>query len=162
MGMNWLPEAAEKAASLWKSGLAASLIAVQLEKTRNAVIGKIHRMGLKNTDRPPESRVRKKPVFKPRAEKPAVQVAAFVPVPEDPELITDPDRIHPDDAAIPESQRRQIWELTSQTCKFPVGRPGAPDFFCCAAPVLEGYIYCSNHCARAYRPAEPISLVGVR
>ena len=160
MGIYWAPEAAEQAASLWKSGWAASLIANELEKTRNAVIGKIHRMGLKNTDRPAESRLRKKPVFKPRVAKVEVQQAAFVPVPEDPELITDPDRIHPDDAAIPESQRRQIWELTSQMCKFPVGRPGASDFFCCGAKPMDGCIYCRSHAERCFKPADPISLVG--
>ncbi len=158
----WAPETAEKAACLWKAGLAASLIAEQVEKTRNSVMGKIFRMGLRNNARPPESRVRKKPVFKPREAKPVAQKAAFVPVPEDPELITDPDRIHPDDAAIPMKQRRQIWELTSKMCKFPVGRPGTSDFFCCGGKPLEGYIYCRSHAERSYRAADPISLVGVR
>lgn len=162
MGILWAPEAVEKAVCLWNAGLSGHLIAEELNKTRNAVMGKIFRLGLKNSARPPESRVRKKPVFKPRAPKPEVQKAAFVPVPEDPELITDPDRIHPDDAAIPMKQRRQIWELTSQTCKFPVGRPGMGDFFCCGAKPLDGYIYCGPHCARTYKPADPVSLEGCR
>lgn len=160
MGIFWAPEAAEQVVCLWKAGLSGHLIAEKLNKTRNAVMGKIFRLGLKNDARPPEIRVRKKPVFKPRPERLETQKAAFVPVPEDPELITDPDRVHPDDAAIPESQRRQIWELTSQMCKFPVGRPGAVGFFFCAAPVLEGYIYCRSHAGRCFRPADPVSIVG--
>lgn len=60
-------------------------------------------------------------------------------------------------ARIPESQRRTLLELTKDTCRFPVGDPGHPDFFYCGAAPLKGYSYCANHCAHAFRPTQPIS-----
>jgi GcrA cell cycle regulator len=157
MQQNWAPEAAEKAATLWKSGLSASFIADELKVTRNAVIGKLHRMGLSNTSRPQEIRVRKKIVRKPR---PKTAKASFTPAPEDASLIADPDRLHPFDAAIPKKQRRQTWELTDKTCKFPVGIPGVPSFYHCGGKTLEGFPYCTEHCSRSYQTTLPVSLIG--
>ena len=156
--MIWTMEAAEQAASLWKSGLAASLVAEELGRTRNSVIGKLHRMGLTDSSRPQEIRIRKKPVYRPRPQRPK---AAFTPAPEDDSLKDNPDRLHPFDAAIPQKQRRQTWELTEKTCKWPIGIPGHPDFAHCGGESLEGYIYCESHCSRAFQPAQPISMVGV-
>ncbi len=154
----WTAEAAEKVSALWKSGLAASLIAEELGRTRNAVIGKIHRMGLCNASRPQEIRIRKKPVYRPRPKNPR---AAFTPAPEDRSLIANPDRLHPFDAAIPKKQRRQTWELTGKTCKFPVGVPGDVGFFHCGGTSLTGFPYCSDHCARAFAPTQPINEAGI-
>jgi GcrA cell cycle regulator len=159
MSMIWTPEDTEKAVTRWKEGYAASLIAEELKVTRNAVIGKLHRMGLTNSDRPKETRIRKKSVYRPRQK---TTKAAFTPAPDDPILITDPDRLHPFDAAIPKKQRRQTWELTSKMCKFPVGRPGASDFFHCGGKQLEGYVYCESHAARCLIPTQPIMLGGIR
>ena len=158
MQESWTAEAAEKVSALWKSGLAASLIGEELGRSRNSVIGKIHRMGLCNASRPQEIRIRKKPVYQPRPKKPR---AAFTPAPEDRSLIANPDRLHPFDAAIPKKQRRQTWELTDKTCKFPVGVPGASDFFHCGGRSLEGYVYCADHAARCLVPAVAINESGI-
>jgi GcrA cell cycle regulator len=149
---NWAPEAAEKAAALWKSGLSASFIADELKVTRNAVIGKLHRMGLS------KSRVRKKPVFRP---KPKTFKAKFTTAPEDESLAANPDRLHPFDAAIPKKQRRQTWELTSKTCRWPIGIPGHRDFGHCGGKTLDGYVYCRNHCERAFVPTQAICEAGI-
>ena len=158
MQESWTAEAAEKVSALWKSGLAASLIADELGRTRNAVIGKIHRMGLCNASRPQEIRIRKKPVYRPRPQKPK---AAFTSAPEDDSLKDNPDRLHPFDVAIPKKQRRQTWELTEKTCKFPVGIPGDPSFFHCGGIPLNGYIYCESHVERCYTPTQPVSEAGI-
>jgi GcrA cell cycle regulator len=158
MQETWTAEAAETVSALWKSGLTASLIADELGRTRNSVIGKLHRMGLSNSDRPQEIRVRKKPVYRPRPKKPR---AAFTPAPEDKSLIANPDRLHPFDAAIPKKQRRQTWELTDKTCRFPVGIPGATSFFHCGASPLSGYKYCVDHVERCYTPVQPVSEAGI-
>ena len=45
--MSWTYERVEKLKQLWEEGLTASRIAAELgEVTRNAVIGKAHRLGL--------------------------------------------------------------------------------------------------------------------
>ena len=52
-GMNWTDERVEKLKRLWSEGLSASQIAAQLGGvSRNAVIGKAHRLGLKSRPSP--------------------------------------------------------------------------------------------------------------
>lgn len=150
----WPQEDTDRAVSMWKAGHSASVIGETVGKSRNAVIGKMHRLGLKNSDRTVTTRVPKKRVQKPKLK------AAFVPAADDPSLIKDPDRVHPFDAAIPMRQRKQTWELTSKTCRFPVGVPGASDFFHCGGKVLDGYVYCEDHAARCLVPVEPIVIGG--
>lgn len=52
------------------------------------------------------------------------------------------------DEEIPIKQRKTLFELTSQTCRWPVGE-GADLFFCGALPV-PAHPYCAGHLARAY------------
>ena len=163
--MMWSPERAEQASSLWKAGMSAGIIADQMgDVTRNAVIGKIKRMGLSKEDRPPNTHIRKRPPTPPKREpRPKVLKVKppFVWSPEDPELATNPNKLHEFDAAIPMEQRKQVWELTGKTCRFPVGVPGAADFFFCGGDILDGYIYCSVHAGRCFRPSDPINMAGI-
>jgi GcrA cell cycle regulator len=56
------------------------------------------------------------------------------------------------DADIPLAQRRSLLDLSSQTCRWPVGDPDHHEvFFFCGAPPLNGKPYCARHCARACR-----------
>ena len=49
--MNWTDERVETLKKLWADGLSASQIAAELGGiTRNAVIGKVHRLGLSGRD----------------------------------------------------------------------------------------------------------------
>ena len=60
--MSWTPEKEKKLRELWKKGLSASQIASVLEgTTRNAVIGKAHRLNLeaRNTSRKTEVKTNK-------------------------------------------------------------------------------------------------------
>ena len=61
-GMGWTDERVELLKKLWQDGLSASQIAKQLGGvTRNAVIGKVHRLGLSGRATPSQPA---KPVFK--------------------------------------------------------------------------------------------------
>src|SRR3569832_30117 len=68
-GMGWTDERVELLKKLWQEGLSASQIAKQLGGvTRNAVIGKVHRLGLSGRAAPSKPA---RPVFKaPRAPRP--------------------------------------------------------------------------------------------
>jgi GcrA cell cycle regulator len=55
------------------------------------------------------------------------------------------------DADVPHWQRCSFLELSSSTCRWPVGDPARPDFLFCGARPLEGKPYCGAHWARAYR-----------
>jgi len=55
------------------------------------------------------------------------------------------------DARIPRRQRRSLFELSEDSCRWPVGDPRSSPFFFCGAPRLRNRPYCAEHCARAYR-----------
>jgi len=55
------------------------------------------------------------------------------------------------DEEIPRSQRRALFELSDASCRWPVGDPASPSFFFCGAEAMRSKSYCAAHCARAYR-----------
>src|SRR6185503_18971360 len=66
--MGWTDERVELLRKLWQDGLSASQIAGELGNgiTRNAVIGKVHRLGMSGRVKPPSAAT-----ARPRAPKPA-------------------------------------------------------------------------------------------
>lgn len=54
------------------------------------------------------------------------------------------------DEHIPLEQRKTLHELTSKTCRWPVGDPRKPGFFFCGAEPHAHWPYCNEHCARSY------------
>jgi GcrA cell cycle regulator len=54
------------------------------------------------------------------------------------------------DLSIPIDQRKKIDELTSETCRWPVGTPGSKGFFFCGGQTVVGDVYCKTHAKRAY------------
>ena len=152
--MNWTDERVELLKKLWADGLSASQIAAELGGiTRNAVIGKVHRLGLSGRAKSPSSaapRQRKaRPASMLRVSRPTMrgntalaQAFEYEPEPE-PEVI---------DNIIPIGQRRTILELTENTCRWPIGDPGSADFFFCGGGTTAGLPYCAYHCRVAYQP----------
>jgi GcrA cell cycle regulator len=57
------------------------------------------------------------------------------------------------DNIIPIGQRRTLLELNEKTCHWPVGDPGAGDFFFCGGHTVDGLPYCAYHSRLAYQPA---------
>src|SRR3990167_9253438 len=62
--------------------------------------------------------------------------------------------VEPPSKFIPISQRRTLMELTSATCRWPVGDPRTPDFFFCGAQTETERPYCPHHCGIAYTVPE--------
>jgi hypothetical protein len=58
---------------------------------------------------------------------------------------------------IPQGQRRTLEQLKTHHCRWPVGDPGAPDFFFCGAKRIEPLAYCEGHCRMAYRSAARVN-----
>ena len=46
-----------------------------------------------------------------------------------------------------------LLELTEDTCHWPIGDPGSPDFFFCGGKSLSSLPYCAHHSRVAYQPA---------
>lgn len=124
--MAWTDDRIGKLKELWDKGLSASQIAGELgDVTRNAVIGKAHRLGLKSRPSPVKS----------ESAKP--KEAAPKPQPKQTE------------------KRIALLDLTERTCKWPIGHPGDPDFHFCGDASEPGVPYCPPHCAMAYQAQTP-------
>ena len=152
--MSWTDERVELLKKLWADGLSASQIAGELGGiTRNAVIGKVHRLGLSGRAKSPSSsapRVRKPRSHMMRVSRTSMRgntalALAFEMEPEpEPELIEN---------IIPIGQRRTLLELNEDTCRWPIGDPASAEFFFCGGKPLTGLPYCSYHSRVAYQPA---------
>ena len=179
--MSWTDERVELLKKMWSDGKSASQIAKELGGvTRNAVIGKVHRLGLSNragatpapspakpaqAERPaakpapepkPEPRVEPAPKPEPEpqpivARKPIVP--AGQPLPPQPSA----NEISPETLASvreveKKSRKISLMELTERTCKWPVGDPATEDFWFCGLPVKPGKPYCEAHVGVAFQP----------
>lgn len=179
--MSWTDERVETLKKMWNEGQSASQIAKELGGvTRNAVIGKVHRLGLSNragaTAKP--ATPKEKPAAAP---KPKPQVAVAQPAPEQTPAETAPvvrqvpavrkiipagqplppqpsaNEISPEALAKVEevektAKRISLMELTERTCKWPVGDPATDDFWFCGLPVQTGKPYCEAHVGVAFQP----------
>ena len=154
--MSWTDERVELLKKLWSDGLSASQIAAELGGiTRNAVIGKVHRLGLSGRAKSasagaPRPRKPRAPAHMLRIGRGAIRGntalahAYEIEVENEPELI---------DNIIPIGQRRTLLELNEQTCRWPVGDPGSGDFFFCGGNTIGGLPYCAYHSRIACQPA---------
>ncbi len=151
----WTDDRVELLKKLWADGLSASQIAGELGGiTRNAVIGKVHRLGLSGRAKAPSSSVprQRKPraasMF--RAPRPMVRGNTALAMPAydyDPE--PEPELL---ENIIPIGQRCTLLELNDEKCHWPIGDPGQPDFFFCGGKAT-GSPYCGYHARVAYQPA---------
>lgn len=158
---DWTDELVEKVRTLHGQGRSAGQIADEIgAPTRNTVIGKIARLGLKRADAPkPKAAVVQKaaapgvPVAK-VASKPALLKPAPPPPPKPIEAkpATTAAEGAPADAIT-------IHELRDHRCHWPFGDPRDDDFRYCGAPVAaatreRGRFYCDGHLAAASVPAK--------
>jgi GcrA cell cycle regulator len=154
--ITWSDDRVEQLKKLWEAGLSASQIAAELGNvTRNAVIGKVHRLGLSGRAKSPTTSVPR-----PRKARPAQHIIRITrPVARgntalaqafEVEYEADPIAF---DNVVPMSQRKTLLELNEDTCHWPVGDPGSPDFFFCGGKSLANLPYCAHHSRIAYQPA---------
>ena len=123
--------------------------------TRNAVIGKVHRLGLSGRAKSPSSAAPRP--RKPRAASHMLRVTRSsmrgnTALAHAYELDIDPEA-EPIDNVIPLGQRRSLLELTEDTCRWPIGDPGSADFYFCGGPAITSLPYCAYHSRIAYQPA---------
>lgn len=163
----WTDERVELLKKLWSDGLSASQIAAELGNvTRNAVIGKVHRLGLSGRAKsaaqpatPRNAAPRKAPTRSPSHPmgNPAAAIRgahALAPsaLPET-EVETAQQPLPSEDVVIPFSERVTIMELREYMCRWPMGDPTTPEFRFCGARSQTGMPYCGYHARIAYQPA---------
>ena len=146
--MTWTDDRIERLKQLWADGLSASVIAAELGGiSRNGVIGKVHRLRLTRSNGWENAHVRhRKPKGKPANPEQQMTIAPAKPASAVPAQPTG------EAAAIPIGQRCSILELGEGKCRWPIGAPGAQDFFFCGCMTIKGLPYCGYHARLAYRP----------
>ena len=143
----WTKERVEQLRGYVNAGLTCSQIADEIGVTRNAVIGKIHRLGLAPgrpagrparerppRDRRPRSLPQRVPLHLIYAQAPCVGDAAAVAL-----------------APIESAQRCSLLELAQGKCRWPLDDPGNADFAFCGNDSHPGLSYCAAHARMAYR-----------
>ncbi|MFM2423436.1 MAG: hypothetical protein RL291_1966 [Pseudomonadota bacterium] len=161
--MSWTDERVETLKQLWKDGLSASQIAARLGSvTRNAVIGKVHRLGL--AGRATKTRVTTRRVR--RAQNPANPLNPMRRVPQKSrfqgpgnpalrELYAQSEPVHViEELVIPMTERKYIATLTESCCRWPIGDPQLADFHFCGKKKVNGLPYCEHHSRRAFQPPQ--------
>jgi GcrA cell cycle regulator len=154
--MSWTDERVELLKKLWSDGLSASQIAAELGGiTRNAVIGKVHRLGLSGrakaaSSAAPRQRKARSSTHMLRIGRSAIRGNTALAHAYEIEAEVTPELI---ENIIPIGQRRTILELTEQTCRWPIGDPGSTEFFFCGGNTIAGLPYCAYHSRVAYQPA---------
>jgi len=165
--MSWTDERVARLAKLWAEGLSASQIAADLGGvTRNAVIGKVHRLGLSG---------RAKPAGKSNAasrRKPAARAAGgsgggggghtrtrqttrtvgntVIKVDFEEDVAFRPKPV--EDLVMPVSRELGLLQLTESTCKWPTGDPTMPGFSFCGHSTNDDKPYCQFHNKLAFQP----------
>jgi GcrA cell cycle regulator len=142
----WTDERVERLKQLHAEGYSASQIAGILGGiTRNAVIGKVNRLGPSKPKPAPGVKI-KRNVAKPKVY-PRMSVRGHF----DPASVSPTPLPKHRDEAIPLAQRKQLLDLQPWHCKYPIGNPDEPNFFFCGAEVF-GRSYCVEHYRRCYHP----------
>lgn len=150
--MNWTDERVELLKKLWAEGLSASQIAAELGGiTRNAVIGKVHRLSLSGRAKPaggPRPRRPRAPRA-PRAPRPATIGNTALKL----ERAPLPRRLPVlEDVVVPIPLKKSILELNEHTCRWPLGDPTEEAFSFCGHEPRESGPYCEYHSRVAYHP----------
>jgi len=145
--MGWTDERVELLKKLWLDGLSASQIAKQLGGvTRNAVIGKVHRLGLSGRAAPSQPT---RTTFK--APRPARPVAPSAP--RRVEAAHQP--VQPRPIVYDESPgSATVLTLGAHMCKWPIGDPSADSFTFCGKVSENDGPYCVAHARVAYQPQQ--------
>ena len=142
--MSWNEENTKKLRDLWKKGFTASQIAAQIPgKSRNAIIGRAHRLNL-------ESRaISKKSIPKVKTENKNISEVKT-------EKLGRKARFKAlllDRNFEPERPIYNLEDLTDQTCRFPLGHPnGDPSFHFCGRTPFDKSVYCRLHLILCFQP----------
>ena len=145
--MDWTDETIARLRSLWDEGHTTAEIGRQLGVTKNAVVGKAHRLELPARPSPIRRGAEEKPVARNPVPRRATgstlpALATSVPVP-----VIEAARPQPVLRPVP-STPRLSGRVTS--CCWPIGEPGTPSFRFCSEVALTGKPYCGEHAALAY------------
>lgn len=122
----WTPERVESLKAMWAEGHSCTQIAIKLKGcSRNAVIGKVHRLGLQGRQTVVRQ-VKRHPAYN---RKETLRRVAYT------------------STAVPDPLMLPIEKLEGNHCRCPIGDPRQAGFGFCGHPPVPGFPYCAAHCA---------------
>ena len=140
----WTAERVEQLNAGVNAGLSCSQIACDIGVSRNAVIGKLNRLGLARGRTAATRRTER--VGVPRVRHPSIVTqrqmlrAVYAEIPSAAEEIS-----------VVSLARCSLLELAQGTCRWPISEPDASDFSFCGNTAVAGLPYCAGHVRMAYR-----------
>jgi len=165
--MSWTDERVEQLRQAWMDGKSASQIANLLGHglTRNAVIGKVHRLGLAGRAKSPSAATA--PSAQAQAHNSGRPAAASRAAPAsaarmvrgatalalEPQALTETRPREMESVVLPMSARVTIVELKEAMCRWPLGDPTSAEFRYCGSQTHVGP-YCAYHGGLAYQPSD--------
>ena len=140
--MSWTEEKVAKLKELWGKGNTASQIAQIIGGiSRNAVIGKAHRLNLSakiKTRTAASSEKFENSIEEKNIKIKKIRKSKFK------SLLIDKD-FEPENP-------KQLEELDENCCKWPIGHPDEKSFYFCGRSSLKDFSYCKLHLLYAYQP----------
>ena len=157
--MDWTDEAIARLRALWDEGHSTAEIGRRLGISKNAVVGKAHRLNLPPRPSPIRrteggaAAPRRAPVAPVR--RPAPEVS---PVSASSHSGSYPDAVHAVQEPTQPRPRPALQAVASAPrsgprtapCCWPIGEPGTPDFHFCGADAMTAKPYCTQHAQLAY------------
>ena len=140
--MGWTDESVEQLRQMWAQGLTANEIAKKLGVTKNAIVGKVHRLCL--TARPSP--------IKSKESEPEADIFEVETTTKD-TVASDVSQNMTQSVATPAEKKSgniKLVDLDSHTCRWPLGDPREDDFCFCGKKVRMGQTYCDEHSQLAY------------
>jgi GcrA cell cycle regulator len=152
--MEWSEETIVHLRALWAEGLSTAEIGRRLGVSKNAVVGKAHRLDL--TARP--SPIRREGPGQPHERRslprttgptlpPLSSAQPLAPMPQ-PVMVPRPRPVLPAPVRVQPAPARPYGRLVA--CCWPIGEPGTREFHFCDAESEPGKPYCEEHAKRAY------------
>jgi GcrA cell cycle regulator len=145
-GATWTAERVEQLKTCIRAGLSCSRIAAEIGVSRNAVIGKMNRLGL---SRPKKAPAREPEATTGRAGNGGSNVTRIfsqhrivMRLPAEPQGQV---------ISLHDGRGCSLLELGPRNCRWPISEPGARDFCFCGGTQVEGLPYCAGHARIAYK-----------
>src|ERR1700738_4206493 len=145
----WTSERIALLRSYFDAGLSCSQIAREIGTTRNAVIGKMHRLGLSRPKDAFADRLAARDAARPKAVR-RKPWRLSLHAQREMLIATYPGRAA-EEPAVESAHKCSLLELSQAQCRWPISEPGAQDFAFCGNRSVDGLSYCVGHARIAYR-----------